>query len=169
MQNGDLLDYTPASAKTSGDIVHLGRIAGQVTNSVAANEGGALRVGGVIRITKAEATVFDTTAGAEVYYQSSDDTAVTDSTKPYLGVAVAGGADGDLYVDVLLNAPQASGVARVLRTRVTTAPSYANYLLDCKNSRELPAIAHTQHTSNARQHFQYELEAKRPCPSGARR
>jgi predicted RecA/RadA family phage recombinase len=133
-QAGELIDYTPAAAVDAGDLVFRGSIVGQVTNGVAANEPGALRTTGVIRLTKASATVFATAGAAEVYFDTSTDLAVTDASKPLVGVAVGGGADGDTYVDVLMMPTPVAGVARVLRTRVTTAQVNAGLTL-------LPAVA----------------------------
>ncbi len=135
VQSGNFLTYTPSAAATAGDLVFLGDVCGQVTNSVAADMPTALRIDGVIRLTKASGTVFSTTVAAPVYWDSATDLAVT-SGKGLVGVAVAGGADGQTYVDVLLNAPSAAvaGDARVLRQRVTTAEVNAGLTL-------LPAVA----------------------------
>lgn len=132
-QAGELIDYTPAAAVDAGDLVFRGSIVGQVTNGVAANEPGALRTCGVIRLTKASATVFATASAAEVYWDASTDLAVTSAGYPLVGVAVGGGADGDTYVDVLITPPPVAGVARVLRTRATTAQVNAGLTL-------LPAV-----------------------------
>lgn len=103
VKDGDLLDYIPGAAAQAGDLVYRGAIAGQVVCSVAAGERGALRVSGVVRVPKASATVFSVANGDKVYYDTATFLAVTDNTKKLTGTAVGGGANGDLYVDVLLN------------------------------------------------------------------
>lgn len=131
---GDLLDYTPAADVKAGDLVFRGGVCGQVTNDCVAGALGALRVEGVIRVPKASGTVFDPSAGARVHYDTSSKLAIVNATRPFIGVAVGGGADGELYVDVLLNFTAPSSSLRVLRQRVTIAEVNAGLTL-------LPAIA----------------------------
>ncbi len=131
---GELLDYTPAVDVKAGDLVFRGSLVGQVTNDCVAGALGAIRVTGVIRLTKASATVFTVASGDLVRWDSSTDLAVTDASKPLVGIAVAGGADGDEYVDVLLKQSAPSGTARVLRVRATIAQVNAGLTL-------LPAVA----------------------------
>lgn len=105
VQDGCLLDYTPGSAASAGDIVFVGSMCGQVVSAVGAGELGALRVDGVIRVAKQSATVFAN--GAPVHWDSGNTRASTTAVSGLMGTAVGGGADGDLYVDVRLNSRNA--------------------------------------------------------------
>lgn len=102
VSEGCLLDYTPASAVSAGDIVFVGSMCGQVVSAVGASEQGALRVEGVIRVAKQSATVFAN--GDPVHWDSGNTRASTSAVSGLMGVAVGGGADGQTYVDVRLNA-----------------------------------------------------------------
>lgn len=105
---GVLIDYTPGTAKAAGDIEFHGDIAGQVVTDLAANEKGALRIEGVVSLTKASGTVF--AAGAVVHWDNTNELAVASETDGIVGRAVGGGADGQTYVLVKLNATPAAVV-----------------------------------------------------------
>lgn len=98
---GVLLDYTPGSAALAGAIVFAGGLCGQVVTDLDANQKGARRVEGVIRVAKQSATVFAN--GAPVHWDSGNKRASTTAVNGLMGIAVGGGADGDLYVNVRLN------------------------------------------------------------------
>jgi len=133
-QEGDILNYSPAAATEAGELVFLGPLCGQLTCGVGAGELGAVRITGVIRLTKESAVVFNSAASAPVHYDTAGKLAIAPSNStPFVGVAVAGGADGETYVDVLLNGAPAATSARVLRVRATTAEVNAGLTL-------LPAI-----------------------------
>ena len=131
VQDGEIVDYTPAAAVVAGDMVFRGNMAYQVVTSAAVGQSVGLRHCGVIRLTKGSSTVFSIDAGGEVYWDSSTELASTDVTKPFVGVAVGGGANGDTYVDVMMNVKSLS--TRILRVRATTAQVNAGLTL-------LPAI-----------------------------
>ena len=133
-KQGDLLDYTPAADVKAGALVFRGGVCGQVTNDCVAGALGALRFEGVIRVTKDTATVLDPSLGAKVHWDATNKLAITDATQPFIGIAVGGGANGDAYVDVLMNVSHAATLARTLRVRVTTAQVNAGLTL-------LPALA----------------------------
>jgi predicted RecA/RadA family phage recombinase len=100
-QEADLIDITPAADLKAGAIVYVGTICGQVTNDVVANALGALRIKGVVRMTKASATVF--AAGAAVNYDTASKLSVTTGGAGKAGSAAAAAPAGQLYVDVILN------------------------------------------------------------------
>ena len=103
IQQGEQIDITPVSAVAAGAVVFLGTtVCGHAPRAIAAGELGSIQVEGVIRVPKASATEFD--AGAVVYWNAGTSLAVTSDASPRMGVAVAGGADGQTFVDVLLNA-----------------------------------------------------------------
>lgn len=102
VQEGNLLDYRPVADAKAGDIAFWGTICGQVTSDVAANQLGALRTEGVIRVSKASGTVF--AEGDAVHWDDTNSVGVDVATDGVMGKAVGGGADGELYVDVKLNA-----------------------------------------------------------------
>ena len=98
---GALIDYTPSSAASAGDVVFVGSMAGQVVTDIDASQKGALRVDGVVRVAKQSATVF--VAGDPVHWDAGNARASITAVSGLMGAAVGGGADGDLYVDVRLN------------------------------------------------------------------
>jgi len=79
----DVWPYTPASAKTAGDVVFLGAnsdLAGVVVTDLAANQLGAVRVNGAFEFPTAETGMIQ---GDAAYWSG---TAVTDDTSDdYLG------------------------------------------------------------------------------------
>ena len=101
VKNGDLLDYTPGSAASAGGIVFVGALCGQVVTDLAADQLGALRVAGVIRVAKESATVF--AVGDPVHWDAGNTRASITAVSGLMGSAVGGGENGDLYVDVRLN------------------------------------------------------------------
>lgn len=107
-QEGDTLDYTPASALTAGQVIQFsdGRAA-IPANDIAANEVGAVRVEGVFRVAKtASVVVID---GAPLWWDHSANSATpvppltTGDRDFYLGTAQADGASADTTIDVALN------------------------------------------------------------------
>ena len=78
-------DYTPATAKSAGDIVLLGTdtdVVGVVVADLAANELGAIRVTGACDFTTA---VTDFAQGDAAYYDSVTGTITDDNTDTYAG------------------------------------------------------------------------------------
>ena len=102
-QEGTLLDYTPAVDTEAGAIVFLGTECGQVVATVSANEKGARRVEGVIKVTKQPADVFDIATRADVHWDATNLRAATAAADGLMGKAVGGGANGQDYVMVKLN------------------------------------------------------------------
>lgn len=101
ISTGELVDYRPEAAVAAGDIVFRGTRCYQVVADVAAGQLGALRHRGVIRLNKASATVF--ADGAVVSWNGTTKLAVVGGSGGTVGRAVAGGADGQTFVDVLMN------------------------------------------------------------------
>jgi predicted RecA/RadA family phage recombinase len=108
--NGDVQDYTPAAAKTAGDIVVVGNRALPLYVSLAANELGALALEGIFDVPKETGAIAQ---GAEVYWQT-DGTPVTGDASSgaattgdgggtaFLGYATVAAVSGDSYVRVRL-------------------------------------------------------------------
>ncbi len=91
VQRGDVIDHTPGSAVSSGDVVELGNTIGVALTDIAAGATGAVAVEGVFTLPKVSAAVFaqgekliwDTSAGA------FDDSSATPATGDITGAAVA--------------------------------------------------------------------------------
>lgn len=98
---GDLIDYTPASNVSAGDIVVLSELVGQVPNDILANEKGSLRIEGVINIPKLSTDVI--AAGDVVYWDAGNTRGTTTaSTHNIIGKAVEAAGNGVTDVDVKL-------------------------------------------------------------------
>lgn len=106
-----VIDYTPSSAVTAGDVVLIGTIPMIATVDIAANELGSLTNEGIFKVPKTSDTF---TAGDAVYWDV-DGTPVTGTalsgaadssaaTGNLMGYAVADAATGDSYVYVELTA-----------------------------------------------------------------
>jgi len=52
-QTGNYLDYTPAAARTAGEVVQVGGRAGICTTDLAASEKGSVQVKGIVKMAKA--------------------------------------------------------------------------------------------------------------------
>jgi predicted RecA/RadA family phage recombinase len=50
--SGDVIDYTPGSAVTGGDVIVLGSVVGIATQDIAANAKGSLALEGVFKVPK---------------------------------------------------------------------------------------------------------------------
>lgn len=102
------VDYTPTTAKTAGTAIQLADgTVGILNNDLAANQLGALQIGGVAKVTTDTATTW--ADGAEIWYDASAEEAVTKSltldgdTDFRLGIAVGAQVSGDLVGYVRLN------------------------------------------------------------------
>jgi predicted RecA/RadA family phage recombinase len=111
LQQGELVDYTPGSAVTAGDVVLLGTLPCIAPADIAAGVLGSLALGGVWKVPQKAEII---TAGDDVYWDASGDPvtgtagtgAATGATASvyYMGVAVKTTAATDSYVQVRLNA-----------------------------------------------------------------
>lgn len=108
VQEGALIDYTPGSAVSAGNVVVQGGMVGVANLDIAANQLGALAVAGVFDVVKEEVAI---TAGADVWWRPTGDpyggTADSGAASPvggsaYLGKAVVAAASTDSTVRVRL-------------------------------------------------------------------
>lgn len=108
VQEGALVDYTPGSAVTAGDVIVQGGLVGIANLDIAASELGALAVQGVFDVVKEEVAI---AAGADVWWRPAGDpyggTADSGAASPvggsaYLGKAVEAAASTDSTVRVRL-------------------------------------------------------------------
>lgn len=106
VQDGDRIDYTPASAVAAGAVVVQADLVGVAKTPIAANAAGALAVTGVFEVPKATGTGSAIAAGATVYWDVADQQAKTDSesgANKLLGKTVKAAADADATVRVRLS------------------------------------------------------------------
>lgn len=98
---GDLIDYTPGSNVSAGDIIVQVDLIGQVPNDILANEKGSLRIEGVINVPKLSS---DVVAVGDVLYWDAGNTRATKtaSTHKIIGKAVEAAGSGVTDVDVKL-------------------------------------------------------------------
>jgi len=100
VQEGVMIDYTPGSAVSAGDVVVQGDLVGVAKSDIAASRQGALAISGVFDVTKGSA-VF--TAGQAVYWDDTNDAASPDgSVGKLMGIAVEAAATGVSTVRVRL-------------------------------------------------------------------
>lgn len=116
LQDGDCIDYTPASAVVTGEVLALadGRTA-VATAPIAANVKGAVRVKGIFNVTSASSTTFS--IGDYAWWDSSASVAITapgEAADLYLGVVTKAKVDGDTVVQVDLNATPIKGTGVVM-------------------------------------------------------
>lgn len=104
------IEYTPATAKTAGDVVKLDdNRAAVVITDLAASEKGAVYVDGVFDVDSASATTV--AIGGEVYADISDSNKIiptaSKATGDFLaGVALVAKAAAELTCRIDLNAPR---------------------------------------------------------------
>jgi predicted RecA/RadA family phage recombinase len=108
--NGEVVDYTPGSAVSAGDVIVLGSFIGIALTAIAAGALGALRVCGLFSIAKVTGAV---TAGQRLYWDADGNpvsgTAGTGavstdaSVGPLIGYASVAATSGAATVDVILN------------------------------------------------------------------
>jgi len=113
VQRGETIDYTPAAAVASNDVIALGVLLGVAVSDIAANDTGALAIEGVFDLPKK--TGGAVTAGQRVTWSVAD--------KAFIGgagvandvaggaVAIAAAANGDATVRVKLTPGAGSLVA----------------------------------------------------------
>jgi len=102
IHTGDVLDHTPTSAVTSGDVVVMGDLIGIAERDIPANTLGAVRVKGVVELPKDNTVQID--KGDICYFEvAEDEINKTASGNPFAGVCVEDAATADETVKVLLN------------------------------------------------------------------
>ena len=110
VQEGNAIDYTPATAVASGQVVVQGSLVGVAKQPIAANQLGALAVAGVFDFPKP--TDLAIPAGSDVYWDEAEQKAKTDSESGanlWLGKSIKTAATADTTVRLRLSqAPQAA-------------------------------------------------------------
>jgi len=108
ISDGDVLNYTPAAAVTSGALIPLNvGLAGVALTDIGAGATGALAVEGVFNLTKAAAA--DVVAVGDIIHESTATPGTVrvagnaDASANVIGTAVAASAAGATTVQVLLN------------------------------------------------------------------
>ena len=92
---GDEIDYTPGAAVAAGDAVVVGSIVGVATEAIAANALGSLAIRGVFAFPKDDSSGSAIAAGAQLYWDASNEVATTTaSTHKKIGPCVKA-ADAD--------------------------------------------------------------------------
>jgi len=105
VQEGNAIDYTPASAVSAGDVVVQGDLVGVAKKDIEANQLGALAVAGVFDFAKESGGGVTFSAGQKAYWDDTNKVAVTTDgggANKYVGKAVAAAADADSTVRVRL-------------------------------------------------------------------
>lgn len=103
IQNGDVLDYTPGSAITSGTVVVMGVRVGVAVTDIPASQPGPVRVRGVVELAKASAD--NIAQGALVYWSTTNGNLTTTAASNTLaGYAAAAAGTGVTTLRVSLNA-----------------------------------------------------------------
>jgi len=104
VHDGNLVDYTPGSAVTAGDVVVQGELVGVAKVDIPANVLGALAVTGVFDFPKATGTGTAITAGANCYWDAANQRATTTATgNKLIGKCVKAAADADALVRIRLS------------------------------------------------------------------
>lgn len=107
VQKGEVIDHTPGSDVSAGDVLVIGNLIGVAHTDIASGEVGAVGISGVYELPKVSAAVI--AAGETVNYDVSagefDDNAATAATGDLTGgcVAVAAAGNGDTTVQVKIN------------------------------------------------------------------
>jgi len=103
VQPGTVLDYTPGSAVTSGQVVLIGVRIGVALKDIAANATGPLQVAGVFNIAKLSTDVV--APGAALYWDNTNSRLTTTASGNTLaGFAAAAAGNGATTVAIKLNA-----------------------------------------------------------------
>lgn len=113
VQRGEVIDYTPSGAVTSGSVVILGILIGVASADIAANDTGALVTEGVLDLPKKAGSAI--AAGDKLTWSVADGAFTTGAgvTGDTLGgaIAVAAAASADTVVRVKLAPGTGSTVA----------------------------------------------------------
>ena len=103
---GIAIDYTPGSDVTAGDVVVQEDLIGIAVNDIPDGRLGALTTEGVFELPKATGSGSDIDAGAQLYWNGTDDRVEKTEgspARPALGKAVAAAAVADETVLVKIN------------------------------------------------------------------
>lgn len=103
VMSGDVLDHTPSSAVSSGQVLVLGKRVGVALGDIAANATGAVRVRGVFVLAKKSTD--DMAQGALLYWDAVAGNLTTTTTSNTLaGFAATAAGSGATTVEISLNA-----------------------------------------------------------------
>ncbi len=104
IHDGHAIDYTPGAAVAAGDVIVQGELVGVARTPLAANTLGSLAVAGVFDFAKATGGGTAMTAGANVYWDDTNNVATTTATgNKLIGKVVKAAADADATVRVRMN------------------------------------------------------------------
>lgn len=102
VQSGEMIDHTPSSALSAGDVVELGAVGvGIAVTDIAANKLGALQVDGVVEFPKATGGGTSLSVGDKVYWDADNEEVTT------------GGSGNTLAGYVVTAAGESAAVVRV--------------------------------------------------------
>jgi len=104
--DGTSIDYMPAADVAAGDVVVQGELVGVAKLDIKANTLGALAVAGVFDFAKATGAGTAITAGANVYWDDTNNVATTSAgggANKLIGKCVKAAADADTTVRVRMS------------------------------------------------------------------
>jgi len=101
---GNSIDYTPAADVAAGDVVVIGELVGVAKLDIKANTLGALAVTGVFDFAKATGGGTAISAGANCYWDDTNNVATTTATgNKLIGKCVKAAADAGATVRVRMS------------------------------------------------------------------
>jgi predicted RecA/RadA family phage recombinase len=101
VHEGCAIDYMPGSAVAAGDVVVQGELVGVARSPIAANTLGSLAVQGVFDFAKATGNGTAISAGANCYWDVTNNVATTTATgNKLIGKCIKAAADADATVRV---------------------------------------------------------------------
>ncbi|MBP7747010.1 MAG: DUF2190 family protein [Phycisphaerae bacterium] len=104
VHEGASIDYTPGSAVAAGDVIVQGELIGVARTPIAAGVLGSLAVDGVLDFAKATGGGTAISAGANVYWDDTNNVATTTAAgNKLIGKCVKAAADGDATVRVRMS------------------------------------------------------------------
>ncbi len=102
--DGGSIDYTPSADVAAGDVIVQGELVGVAKLDIKAGTLGALAVTGVFDFAKATGGGTAITAGANVYWDDTNNVATTTATgNKLIGKCVKAAADADATVRVRMS------------------------------------------------------------------
>jgi len=104
VHDGTSIDYTPAADVAAGDVIVQGELVGVARTPIAAGALGSLAVDGVFDFAKAAGGGTAISAGANVYWDDTNNVATTTATgNKLIGKCVKAAADADATVRVRMS------------------------------------------------------------------
>jgi predicted RecA/RadA family phage recombinase len=113
VQDGGIVDYTPAADTAAGTVVVQGVLVGVTKLDIRAGHLGALAIKGIFDFPKAPGTGLGIAAGARCYWDATNGVAVASAgggANAFIGKAVQAAADADTTVRVALGPGDAVNV-----------------------------------------------------------